>query len=131
MIEVTPSQAKQLDLLRTKYDIKLIVGFGSKVRGNVHQSSDLDVGVLFNRGTLTMKCLQDLEAVFPLEEVDPACLNRADPLFLGQITAQCALLSGTESDFHEFRCYAFQRYADFLPYLALEATTNSRRLETY
>lgn len=58
VIEVTPSQAKQLDLLRTKYDIKLIVGFGSKVRGNVHQSSDLDVGVLFNRGTLTMKCLQ-------------------------------------------------------------------------
>jgi len=131
MVAATRSQIEQLNVLREKYGIKLIVAFGSKVKGNEHQSSDLDVGLLFRRGGMTLDCIGDLQEVFPTEEIDPVCLNRADPLLLGQIVAKSTLLSGSESDLHEFRCYSFQRYVDFLPYLALEAKTNARRLEGY
>jgi len=128
---MTPVQAGRLNQIREKYDVRIIVAFGSRVKGNVHEKSDLDVGLLFNHGGLTMDCISDLQDVFPGDEVDPSSLNRADPLFLGQINANCVLLSGGEQDFHDFRRYAFQRFVDFLPYLTLEQQTNALRLETY
>lgn len=131
VVEVTGLQAQQLEDLRKTFDIKLVIAFGSKVKGTSHPASDLDIGLLFNRRGLTLECLSRVSEIFPSEEVDVAFLNRADPLLLGQITAQSQLLSGDGSDFHAFRCYAFQRYADFLPYLAMEARTNGLRLETF
>jgi len=131
MLDVTVSQAEHLDSLREKYDITLILAFGSQITGKTHRSSDLDIGLLFGRGPLTLDCISELQKIFPSYEVDPVWLNRADPLLLGQITSHSQLLSGPETAYHEFRCYAFQRYADFLPYLALEAKTNARRLEGY
>ena len=131
VFEVTSFQATQLERLRREHDIKLVIAFGSKVKGSTHRFSDLDIGLLFDYGGPSLKCIEDLNNIFPSEEVDLAFLNRADPLFLGQINSQCVLLSGSERDFNAFRCYAFQRSVDFLPYLAMEKETNTRRLGTY
>jgi hypothetical protein len=52
--------------------------------------------------------------------VDVTVINRADPLLLQQIAAHHRLLYGTARDLDAFRRYAFKRYQDHRPYLALE-----------
>jgi predicted nucleotidyltransferase len=40
-------QKQQLDSIREKYKSRLVLAFGSRIRGIVHQDSDLDLSVLY------------------------------------------------------------------------------------
>jgi predicted nucleotidyltransferase len=127
MVEVTPAQRESLDALRRKFDITLIVAFGSRVKGVPHAQSDLDIGILCAKG-FDAKILGELRAAFPGEDVDVALLNRADPLLLKGVSDFAVLLSGEERDLQEFRMYAFRRYVEHRPFFALEARVNARHL---
>jgi predicted nucleotidyltransferase len=115
--------------IRRKHRIRLIVAFGSRVEGRLHEKSDLDLGVLLERRERPIEIYADLQAVFPDVAVDVALLNGADPLLLNEVNGNCELLSGEELDFQQFRLQAFHLYQDFRPYLELEAEMNARRLQ--
>jgi predicted nucleotidyltransferase len=108
--------------------MRLILAFGSRIKGLVHRDSDLDLGVLYEEGQKSLDVAVDLQKVFPHCEVDFVNLNRADPLLLNEVNKGCLLLSGDKTDYHNFRIHAFHRYQDFKPYLQMEAQLNSRRL---
>ena len=107
-----------------RHQLALIVQFGSTVSGTVHGASDVDVAVLFDRRPPSFeeqaRIAQDLQALFPGQELDLAVLDRADPLFLKQVFERCRLLAGSPRRFAEMRIYAFKRYQDHRRYLALE-----------
>lgn len=128
MIEIQAEQKQQLDSIREKYKIRLILAFGSRIRGIVHQDSDLDIGVLYEEKQKPLDVAVELQKAFPDYEVDLVNLNRADPLLLNEVNKKCQLLAGDETSFHNFRIHAFHRYQDYKPYLQMEAQLNSRRL---
>lgn len=130
MIEIGVTQQQELDKIRGKYHIRLILAFGSRVKGSVHRDSDLDIGVLYNGEQKPLDVAVYLQKVLHGYEIDIVNLNRADPLLLNEVNKGCQLLSGDESDLQNFRIYAFHRYQDFKPYLELEAQLNARRLES-
>ncbi len=109
-----------------RHGIRLIVQFGSTVSGRAHPQSDLDIGVLLDRMPAGLDALVELETdvqrLVPGRRLDLALINRADPLFLKQITAHCHLLFGTPRDLHTLKMYAFKRYQDHRRYLAMERT---------
>jgi predicted nucleotidyltransferase len=128
VIELETAQRQQLDSIRKKYKTRLVLAFGSRIRGIVHQASDLDIGVLYEEEQKPLDVAVDLQKVFPHYEVDLVNLNHADPLLLNEVNKECQLLAGDEKDYHIFRIHAFHRYHDFKPYLQMEAQLNSRRL---
>ena len=128
MIEILAEEKKQLDTIRKKYKSRLILAFGSRIRGIVHQDSDLDIGVLYEDEQKPLDVAVELQKAFPDFEVDLVNLNRADPLLLNEVNKECQLLAGDETDYHYFRIHAFHRYQDYKPYLRMEAQLNSRRL---
>ncbi len=130
MIAIGVTQQQELDKIRGKYHIRLILAFGSRVKGFVHRDSDLDIGVLYNGEQKPLDVAVYLQKVLHGYEIDIVNLNRADPLLLNEVNKGCQLLSGDESDLQNFRIYAFHRYQDFKPYLELEAQLNARRLES-
>jgi predicted nucleotidyltransferase len=113
-----------LDDLCRSHRIRLLVQFGSTVRGGTHARSDVDLGVLLERSHLSLaehaELLHELQRLFPGREVDLAILNTADPLFLRKIAERCRLLHGPARLFHEFRIRAYKRYQDHRRFLALE-----------
>lgn len=130
MIDVSPSQQTALEALRREFGIRLLVAFGSQVKGITHADSDLDLGVLLERaGGLRLELLSRLAEVFDGQRVDVALLNRADPLLLKEVCSDPVLLAGAEEDLQELRIYAFKRYVDYRPCFELEAATNERHLE--
>ena len=130
MIAIGVTQQQELDKIRGKYHIRLILAFGSRVKGSVHRDSDLDIGVLYNGEQKPLDVAVYLQKVLHGYEIDIVNLNRANPLLLTEVNKGCQLLSGDESDLQNFRIYAFHRYQDFKPYLELEAQLNARRLES-
>lgn len=130
MLTLQDQQLQELERIRKKYSLRLIIAFGSRVKGLLHANSDLDLGILFDHGRYRLDVLAELQRLLPDYEVDIANLSRADPLLLNEINKNCQLLAGDPEEFQEFRIYAFRRYQDFRPYLRLEAETTRRHLKT-
>jgi len=122
----------RLEEIARRHGVLLVVQFGSTVSGPAHARSDLDLGVLFAELPRSFRevaeLTHDLQALSPGREVDLAVLNRADPLFLNRAIERSRLLYGSPRRYHELRCYAFKRYQDHRPYLALEQRYVDRAL---
>lgn len=113
-----------LNQVAERHGLRLVLQFGSTVSGQVHERSDLDIGVLLETSSLGLREYanldHDLRAAFPGRKLDLAILNRADPLFLKQVTKNCRVLHGSEAELRRLELYAFKRYQDHRRYLDLE-----------
>jgi len=117
-------QRLRLEAVARGHGVNLVLLFGSVAAGRPRPDSDLDLAVRF-LGTVpamteVSRLQMALQELFPERKVDLAILNRADPLFLKQITDRCVLLYGTERALAELKMVAFRRYQDHRPYLAME-----------
>jgi len=123
---------QRLDEIARRHGIELIVQFGSSVSGLMHPGSDIDLAVLFRHVPESYAGLGDLEAdlqaLAPEREVDLGVLNRADPLFLKQVMDHARLLYGSRQRFEQMQLYAFRRYQDHRPYLAMERAYVARAI---
>ena len=122
----------QVEDIAQRHGVRLVLRYGSTVRGATHPRSDVDLGVLFGSGVPDFGRIAeleaDLQAAFPEAPIDLAVLDRADPLFLSKVLERCELLAGEPRRLAELRAYAFRRYVDHRRFLAMEADYVSRRL---
>ena len=107
-----------------RHGIRMLLQFGSTVRGQVHERSDIDLGVMLDRSSIGLReraeLEHDLQSLFPGRKIDLAMLNHADPLFLKQVTDHCRLLYGDEAELRRLKLYAFKHYQDHRRYFELE-----------
>ncbi len=115
---------KSFERIAKKFNLRLILLFGSAVSKKVHSQSDIDIAVLFQKPNLSFKKYSnlhlELQRLFPKVEVDLALLNQADPLFLKKITEKCAILYGKPRDLALLKIYAFKRYVDHQKFFKME-----------
>lgn len=113
-----------LEKIAQKYDLRMILLFGSAISAKLHHQSDIDIAVLRQKPELGLKdycdLLFDLQKLFSGREVDLALLNRADPLFLKKIVENCKLLYGHRRELAQLKIYAFKRYVDHQHFFDLE-----------
>lgn len=112
------------DDIAERHGAALLLQYGSTVSGPTHARSDVDVGVLFDAPPPSLfdlgGLIGDLEEQFPGRTVDLAVLDHADPLFLHRVVQRCRLLAGSPRRLAELEIYAWKRYVDHRPYLAME-----------
>lgn len=115
---------RKLTKISEKFGLSLVIVFGSYASGKTHQSSDLDIAVKIKDQSQIVKIFLDLncelQELFPKNKIDLAFINHADPLFLKKISEQCILIFGNETDFNEFKAYAYKRFIDHKKYLEME-----------
>lgn len=120
------------DEIAERHRVALLLQYGSTIGGPTHARSDVDIGVLYDGPAPSFldqgRLIADLEACFPGRQVDLAVLDHADPLFLHRVVERCRLLAGSPRRFAELKIYAFKRYVDHRPYLAMERTYLDRVL---
>ncbi len=120
-----------LSKIAKDFSLKLLLLFGSKVKGNFKEDSDVDLAFLAFKDLsskdfleLTVKLSQHFK-----KEVDLVDLKKANPLLLYQIAKNCKLLYGKEKDFIKFKIVAFKKYVDHFPLLKLEEKIIKERQE--
>ncbi len=121
---ITKEQKEKIAAVAKKYNLKLVLLFGSAVSGLTHAKSDLDIAVLASRvawdvySGLVEALSEALEVEF--ERIDLSFIRGADPLFLKRISDNFQVLYGDAGAAAEFRIQAFHRYEDYRPYLRQE-----------
>jgi len=117
-MELTKEQKIKIEKIGKKFDLKLMVLYGSYAKGTPRKESDLDIAIL-GKGSIDfeteMKIYSDLADIFgdnENKELDLVNLEKKDPLFLYQIAKNSRLLYGDLTDYNEFRAFAFKNYFD-------------------
>ena len=114
---------KEIEKIARRYNLSLILAFGSQITGKIHPDSDLDIAVLgkkiLNQENYSA-LLFDLIKIFPEKEIDLVIINHADPLLLKKVLENCRLLYGSKRELANLKMYSFHRYCDYQKYFNLE-----------
>jgi len=132
-MKISKIHKNSIKKIAEKYDLKLILLFGSLARGQERDDSDVDIGVVMNKNLdlrQELSVISELTAIFK-REVDLSILNHANPLLLHQATKGAVLLYGSEREYFKFRLYAFHRYNDYAPYFKMEEQLNKRLIKEF
>ncbi|AIS51954.1 DNA polymerase beta-like protein [Thermoanaerobacter kivui] len=107
---------EKLNEFVNKYNPSLILIFGSYARGRVHELSDLDIGIKFDKNiemALYSSILKELVEIFNREDIDVVILNYADPLLRFEIISSCKVLYQAYPEAYlDFYLYSVKGYDD-------------------
>lgn len=118
--------------LAQKYQLNLLVLFGSYAQEKIHADSDVDIAALPNKPlslARELKLRRDLFDHFK-RPIDLVILPQASPLLLREIAQTGICLAGLRADFLAFRVQAMKQFLDFKPYFELRENTLRRRIKT-
>ncbi|MEW6610956.1 MAG: nucleotidyltransferase domain-containing protein [Patescibacteria group bacterium] len=116
-------QREEIAAVAKKYNLELVLLFGSAVKGFTHVKSDLDIAVLSRgKSNVYSKLVEALSKALGVEfgRIDLSFIQGADPLFLKHISDNFQVLYGDARAVAEFRLRAFHRYEDYRSYLQQE-----------
>lgn len=103
--------------LAKKYDLKLLLLFGSQLRYKkfLHPESDVDIAYISQRelsGEEIINFNCDLIDTFNYNKIDIVDLKKAPPFLCFEISKNSKLLFGKKMDYLEFKAVAFKKYID-------------------
>ena len=123
-----------LNKIREKYGLSLILLHGSQITGKTHPKSDTDIAVMQREGSNDLNLLAlygDLTVFFKNDKIDITNITYANPLLAFAVARRSRLLSGDKKDYDAFCRTAFLKYNDYRPYLKMEADFVKERINTH
>jgi len=126
-MNLTKTQKQKISQIAKSHKIKMMVVFGSQVRGKTHSGSDLDIGILLNQDPKSYHILLDVQSelkkVFTdFKSIDVKYLNNAKPFFLFEAVYKGKLLYGSNYEYAKLCAKAFKLYIDTKPLRDLRDT---------
>jgi uncharacterized protein len=120
-MEISEKQKKRIEEIAQKYQLKLILLFGSRATGRVHKESDFDVAYLPGKNLdfdQEIHLNYEFTNLFQCDRVDTVDIRKAPPLLLYAIFKECQILY-KEDDliFPTRRAYAIKKYIEAKPIL--------------
>lgn len=96
-----------------KYNLDIVVLFGSQATGRTHSKSDVDIGVISRNKFDILKLMVDMDKGFNRYDVTVVDLSRASPTLMRAIVVDGKLLYEREEDmFLNWKYYAMKVWMD-------------------
>lgn len=115
---------KLVEEIAKKYNLKMILLFGSQASGQAHKESDFDIAYLSEREldlTEESRLIIELIPIFKSENIDLVDLQKATPLLFYAIFNNCRVVyKKDELIFPSMRAYAFKKYIETKPLYELK-----------
>lgn len=112
-------QKQKIKELAQKYNLKLILLFGSQALKKTHRESDVDLAFLSGENlSFEEETLLNTEfcGILKTDRVDTVNLRKAPPLLLKEILDNCRILYRKEKlDFSFFEALVLQKYFEAKP----------------
>lgn len=121
-----------------KYSLRLLVQFGSSIRGKAHSESDIDIAYLGvkplsidDEGRLILDLAKSLHV--PIEKIDLSSLHRAkNSLFLFELFKNVKPLYAEDATiFDRYKLYSINVYCESKRYRKLSDTFLKSRVEAH
>lgn len=133
-MDITEIKSK-IEKLAEKYNLSLVLLFGSRATGRIHAHSDFDVAYLSRKPLDLMdeaRLVRDLMPIFRSDKVDLVNLKKAPPLLMKRIFDQHQVLSCADKAQHfAYQMYAMRRYIEAKPLFELRSLSIKRFLQTH
>lgn len=120
--------------LAKKYDLSLVLLYGSQAKGKIRKDSDIDIAVLGTKPILTGDLIalnNEFAHIFEVYNIDVKSLHNTDPLFRYQVMLNAVLLYGRSYDFFTFKAYAFRAYHDSKDLFRLKEILIKKRMRSF
>ncbi|PIU16383.1 hypothetical protein COT20_00435 [bacterium (Candidatus Gribaldobacteria) CG08_land_8_20_14_0_20_39_15] len=121
---------KEIKKIAQKYNLAMVLLFGSQARGRVKPDSDIDIAYS-TQNPLSIKekldLNNDLGNFFRKDNVDQIDIKSANPLLLYEISRNSKLLFGKEIDYIKFKTRAFRIFIDSESLFKLEESLIKKR----
>lgn len=119
-MELTKERKEKIRKIAEKYQLKLVLLFGSQATGKTHKESDFDVAYLPEKN-LSYDDEIDINLqftyIFRYDRVDTVDIRKAPPLLLYAIFRECLILFKKDDlIFSTRRAYAFKKYIEAKPF---------------
>ena len=96
-----------------RYDLDIVVLFGSQATGRTHPKSDVDIGVISRNKFDIIKLMVDMDKVFKRDDVEVVDLSRVSPTLMRAIVVDGKLLYEREQAiFLKWKFYAIKTWMD-------------------
>lgn len=122
-MNLTPAKIKKIEQISQKYDLILVLLFGSRTSQFLNAESDFDIAYMGKRG-LTFgeeyHLNYELTKVFGDDKVDTVDLRKTGPLLMQQIFQNHQILFCSDQKvYHRYSIYAFKRFIEAKPLFKL------------
>ena len=118
-MELSSKQKHKIKQIAQKYNLRLLLLFGSRAEGTFHEKSDYDIAYLTKEDfDLEKESSLNFEftLVFGHDEVDTVDLKKAAPLlFYAVFKNPQVLFAEDDLIFPRYRAYAFKKYVETKP----------------
>jgi len=111
-----------LEEIRKKYNLSLILMHGSQVSGKTHSESDTDIAFVRQNDSLKVNFLEllaDLSKLLKKDKIDLVDITHANPLLLQKVIIKSKLLAGDKSNYDRLSLEAFHKYCDYKYFLKI------------
>lgn len=133
----TEKTKTQIESLAEKYDLELILLFGSMAGGEkyLHQESDFDIAYLSKKNLtfeeeIKLDC--DLMPIFKSDRIDLTNLKRANPLLMKQIFDKHQIIyCGNQEVYNTYQVYAIKKYIEAKPLFDLTSHLVNRFIKKH
>lgn len=99
--------------LAEKYDLSLVVLFGSQATGRIHQKSDIDIAVLGAKKFYMPKLMIDFDRIFKRDDIEIVDLGVASPTLMHCVVRDGKALFEKDADtFFNWKLYAIWVWMD-------------------
>lgn len=120
--------------LAEKYNLSLVLLFGSQASGKTHPQSDVDLAFVAEK-SISLKDIARMQNEFSekleIKNLEMVALNNAHPLLLKQAALKSVVLYEKEKfSYAKLRIYALKRFMEARPLLELRRLSLEKFLQT-
>lgn len=122
--------SKIIKKIAQKYQLELLLLFGSQISERISKESDYDIAYLSKKDLTVDEEINlnyDLMDIFNSDKIDLVNLKKANPLLTFEIAKQCQVIFGDKKILLEFKTSSFKKYIEHLPLLDLERVLIKKR----
>ena len=118
---LTLIEKQRIKEIAEKYNVKLMLLFGSQISGKMDEESDVDIAILPEK---TLSFSEETKLATDLANIsgnlDITNMRKSSPLLLKEIIENCEVLyEKSKNEFERLEVYALQRYAEAKPIFEL------------
>lgn len=134
-MDLRSNRKKQIEKLAKRYNLTLLLLFGSQATGHTHSESDVDVAYLSDRVLSFNEEIglnTELTQVFQNNQISLVNLKKAPPLLLKQIATRAVVLSeSVPHAFEELYLRALRSYEEARPIFDLREHYLKKKVAEY
>jgi predicted nucleotidyltransferase len=121
--------------LAEKYNLSLVILFGSRATGKTHPQSDIDLAFLAKRNLDLMdesKLICDLMLILGSDKIDLTNLKKTGPLLMRRIFSNHKILFCKDlTQYYQYKIYSMKKYIEDRSLFDLTRRQVKRFLEKY